>query len=119
MTAGFAARYLEPPTASELLPSVPGVDTWFAAILEDFAEAVDQRGAFEKLSWRDARRVAGAIADDITGYGHPRERLTEHARSTSICVELADLDDADAVRRALAIAAELSGARAYGIRWQD
>ncbi len=114
MTAGFAAKSLEPPTASELLPSVPGVDIWFAAILEDFATAVDQRGAFEKLSWRDARRVAGTIAADITGDGHPRERLALHARSTSNC---ADLDDAAAVCRALAIAAELSALRPYGIRW--
>ncbi|MDH6247728.1 hypothetical protein [Mycobacterium sp. OTB74] len=118
MTAHITAKYFKQPTAAELLSSVPGVDiTWHAAIMEDFAAAMDQRGAFANLSRPDARRVARAIADDITGSGHPKERLARRARSDSNCAELANLDDTDAVRAALTIAAELSTSRAYGIRW--
>jgi hypothetical protein len=117
MTAHITAMYLKQPTACELLPSVPGVDTWYAAIMEDFAAAMDQRKAFETLSRSDARRVARTIADDITGCGHPRERLTLHARNTARFAEFDNVDDADAVRAALAIAAELSASGAYGIRW--
>ena len=117
MTARIVAAEVKYPTAAELLPSLPGIDSWFTTILEDFAAALDERGAFANLSWADARRVAKMIADDITGYGHPRERLTLSARAVSNDDECFDLHNAEAVRRTLVAAAELSASRCYGVRW--
>jgi hypothetical protein len=105
--------------ATELMRSLVESDSWYRRIVDQFAAELYAEGAFDGMSWDDARVVATAIVKDLTGMGHPRDRLKRRARNIIRRSMRYDnsgpWDDPRNVCRAVTIAAHLARSRVFGL----
>ena len=105
--------------ATESMRSLVETDAWYRRIVDQFAAELNAEGAFEGMSWGDARVVATVIVKDLTGMGHPRDRLKRRARNiirrTMRYDNSGPWDDPRNVCRAVTIAANLARSRVFGL----
>ena len=105
--------------ATELMRGLVEADSWYRRIVDQFAAELHAEGAFDEMSWDDARVVATAIVKDLTGMGHPRDRLKRRARNiirrTMRYDNSGPWDDPQNVCRAVTIAANLARSRVFGL----
>ncbi|AMO60046.1 Uncharacterised protein [Mycolicibacterium phlei] len=104
---------------TEYMRGLVDKDSWYRWIVDQFADELGNEGAFNGMTWDDARVVATVIVQDLTGMGHPRSRLKRRSRNIIRRAMRYDnsgpWDDPRGVWRAVSIAAELARSRVFGL----
>jgi hypothetical protein len=111
-TAGVL-DYRRDPWAAALQCEAMAGDPRSFAVLKAFAGALEAEAALSGLSWRDAKKVAAAIASDFTHSDATEELLSRRARGIARGDDVDGWDDPSRVWRALTVAARLAGTQAY------